>query len=265
MTPLRDRTTWLQGDLFGCMQSPAAAAREWRLVLLGPPGVGKGTQARLLAHAFGACPLSTAEIFREQLERSPYLSLAHIRERMDRGLLLADDYVLGLIRNRRTCFRCPGGFLLDGFPRTLVQAFSLDALLASEHVRLDAVIHYELPLPDLIARMSGRRVCPRCHAVYHVETRAPRSAGVCDHCQAALVHLPDDQPAAIRARLAAYFEATQEVAGHYARQGLLVPVSAADDPLRVFEQTLVLLDERADEGRKRRSGIGKTGAGGIPK
>ncbi len=185
-----------------------------------------------------------AEIFRGQLERSHNLTMERVRESMDRGLLLADDYVLTLMRERRTCLRCQVGFLLDGFPRTLVQAASLDALLAAEHVQLDAVIHYDLPFPELIVRMSGRRVCPRCHAAFHLEMRRPRSAGICDHCGASLVHLADDHADAIDSRLTAYIEATEQVLVHYHRQGLVISVSAGDDPNSVFARTLSFLEER---------------------
>lgn len=244
MTPLRDRTTWLRGDLFSCLQPAPGGLRQWRLILLGPPGVGKGTQARLLADALGACPLSTSDIFRSQLERSQNLSLARIRDRMDRGMLLADDYVLGLIRDRRRCLRCRGGFLLEGFPRTLIQAASLDALLSAEHVQLDAVIHYDLPFTELIVRMSGRRVCPRCHAAFHLEMRRPRRAGICDHCGTSLVHRADDHVDAIHSRLTAYIEAAEQVLVHYHRQSLVISVSAGDDPNSVFARTLSLLEER---------------------
>ena len=244
MNTVTDRTTWLRGDRFHCLQPPVSPDRQWRLVLLGPPGVGKGTQARLLEASLGACPLSTAEVFRAVFERSPTLTMAYAQERMNRGLLLADDFVLDLVRNRRACLRCPAGFLLDGFPRTLAQAAALDALLALEHTALDAVISYDLPFPDLIARMTGRRVCPRCHAIYHLASRPPKTSGRCDHCGGELVHLPDDEPTAIRTRLIAYTEATEQVEVYYRRAALLITVSAADDPQLVLARTLALLADR---------------------
>ncbi|HVS52593.1 MAG TPA: nucleoside monophosphate kinase [Opitutaceae bacterium] len=243
MTPLRDRTTWLHGDRFHCLQPPAARAKVWRLVLLGPPGVGKGTQAALLADALGACPLSTGDIFRTAAERSiaPGSPLAEAQERMNRGELVPDDVVLAMMRERRACLRCRGGFLLDGYPRTIAQAAALDGLLAAERLRLDAVISYDLPMTELVTRMVGRRVCHHCQALYHLLTRPPQITGVCDHCGGPLIQRTDDQLQPVRLRLAAYAEATARVADYYARQGLLMAVAADDDAQSIFERTLELL------------------------
>jgi adenylate kinase len=214
------------------------------MVLLGPPGVGKGTQARLLADTLGACALSMADVFRHQLEHSPDLESSYLREQMDHGRLLADDFVLETIRNRRSCLRCRAGFLLDGFPRTLAQAAALDAMLGSEHVRLDAVLKYELGTSDLVARMSGRRVCPFCHAVFNIASRPPVRSGVCDHCRHALVRLADDEPKAIESRLAAYAEATEAVGTHYERAGLVIAIPADGATLDVLKRTLAALESR---------------------
>jgi adenylate kinase len=243
MTPLRDRTTWLQGDRFRCLQPPAPTGRAWRLVLLGPPGVGKGTQAAMLANVLGACPLSTGDIFRTAQERSlaPGSSMAEAWERMNRGQLVPDDVVLGLMRERRSCLRCRGGFLLDGYPRTIAQAAALDGLLFSERVQLDAVISYDLPVNELVSRMVGRRVCNHCQALYHLLTRPPQITGVCDYCGGPLTQRADDYPDAVRVRIETYLAATAQVADYYKRQGLLRSVFAGDDPDDVFARTLDLL------------------------
>ena len=246
MTAIHDRTSWLHGELLQCLQPPGRVERAWRLVLLGPPGVGKGTQAQLLAQRLGACPLSTGELFRAELDHShpPHAPLAEVCDRLVRGLFVPDDFVLGLMQERRACLRCHGGFLLHGFPRTVVQAAALDGMLDRERVRLDAVLSYRLPLAELAARMTGRRVCPRCHALYHVASRPPRRAGVCDHCDTTLERRADDKPAAVRARLQGYAEATAEVADYYRRQDLLVEIDASGAPEAVFARTLERLAAR---------------------
>ncbi len=243
--PLHDRTTWLHGDFFHCLQPPVALGRTWRLVLLGPPGVGKGTQANLLSAMLGACPLSTGDIFRAARERGgTHSGLMQAHDRLARGELVPDDIVLQLIHNRQTCLRCEAGFLLDGFPRTTAQASTLDGLLAMHHVRLDAVILYELDERELVARLAGRRVCSRCEAPYHVTTRPTREPGICDHCGGPVTQRVDDKPAAIRTRLAAYFEATARVADYYRQQDLLLTVSAASEPDVVLAQSLQRLASR---------------------
>lgn len=249
MAPIRDRTTWLHGDMFHCLQPPTPVGRTWRFVLLGPPGVGKGTQATLLSAVFGACPLSTGDIFRAAHDRSlaPGSGLAEAVARVNRGELVPDDVVLRLMHDRRQCLRCHGGFLLDGFPRTIAQAAALDGLMAMERVHLDAVIDYELGMPALVARLAGRRVCEQCQAPYHVSSRPPRQAGVCDHCGGRVTQRPDDAPAAVRVRLKAYAEATAQVADYYHRQGLLVKVHAGADPEKVLAKTLAGLTARGLE------------------
>jgi adenylate kinase len=199
----------------------------------------------MLSELLGACPLSTGDIFRAASERAAahsWVTLA--QEKYEHGELVPDDIVLHLIHDRLSCLRCAGGFLLDGFPRTLAQAATLDGLLDANHLRLDAVIAYSLSISDLTARAAGRRVCVHCHAPYHVESRPPRKDGICDHCGGAVVQRIDDRATTVRARLVAYFDATARVADYYARQDLLVSVPAAESPEHVFHHTLELLAKR---------------------
>ncbi len=240
MTPVHDKTAWLQGGDAVCLQPPPDVQRTWRLVLLGPPGVGKGTQAELLSRALGACPLSTGEVFRAARGRvvPPGSPMAEAQDYMERGELVPDATVLALISERGRCLHCRGGFMLDGFPRTRPQAQAIDALLAREHLRLDAVISYELPAAEIIARLTGRRVCPQCKAVFHVTSRPPATAGVCDHCGGKLAQRPDDRPEAVRVRLEAYTADTVPLADHYRAQGLLLPINAAGRPEDIFAHTL---------------------------
>src|ERR1017187_2862137 len=154
-----DRSAWLKGPAFPCEVIPPNVARPWRIVLLGAPGVGKGTQAELLTQQLGACHLSTGDIFRtakrlREDERSPAMSDA--LEYMRRGDLVPDTTVLQMVRERGNCLRCPGGFLLDGFPRTVAQAAALGAQLQEQNLALDAVLNFELPIDEVVARLGGR-------------------------------------------------------------------------------------------------------------
>lgn len=170
--------------------------------------------------------------------------MAEAAHRVDRGELVPDDVVLGLIQERRSCLRCPGGFLLDGFPRTLRQAVALDGLLAAERLNLDAVLLYDMPFTSVVERLSGRRVCSRCQAPYHLTLHPSHRAGICDHCGGVLMQRADDRPAAIGARLRAYLEATAQVADFYRQRGLIIPIDASVDPQTVFARTLEALGAR---------------------
>lgn len=240
MTPTRDRTAWLQGGDAVCLQPPPVVHRTWRLVLLGPPGVGKGTQAELLSRALGACPLSTGDVFRaaKGRELEPGSAMARAHAAMKRGGLVSDEIVLSLIAERCRCLHCKGGFMLDGFPRTAPQAQAIDELLAHEDLALDAVISYELPAAEILVRLTGRRVCPACKAVFHMTSRPPAKAGVCDQCGGQLEQRADDRPEAVQVRLAAYAADTTPLAAHYRAKGLLIPVSAAGRPEDIFARTL---------------------------
>lgn len=240
MNPTHDRTAWLQGGDARCVQPPTRVQRAWRLVLLGPPGSGKGTQASLLGHALGACPLSTGDVFRAaRTTPAPAGSaMAEAQACLCRGQLVADETMFTLLAERSRCLKCCGGFLLDGFPRTLAQAVELDSLLAQHSVRLDAVINYTLPAELLVSRLSGRRVCPTCHATYHVTHRPPREIARCDHCQDALVIRPDDHLDAIRSRLAVYAAEMEPVLALYRGRGCLLTIDAAGDAPAVLARTL---------------------------
>lgn len=240
MTPQRDRAAWLQGGVATCNQPPTAVERTWRLVLLGPPGAGKGTQAGLLARSLGACPLSTGDIIRAARGcQAPSGSRpAAAQEQLEHDDLVSDETMLALVAERRRCLHCSGGFMLDGFPRTLAQARALDGLLAREGVQLDAVISYDVREEELLARLTGRRCCPQCQTAYHVTSRPPRVPDTCDDCLSPLVHRPDDHPEAAKIRLAAYRTATQPLTEHYAAKSLLIRVDASGAPGDVHARTL---------------------------
>jgi len=243
MTTRPDRAAWFGGGDVKCGLFPHQG-RPYRLVLLGPPGVGKGTQAELLGHALGACHLSTGDVFRAapcEAESSPALKAA--LDVMRRGELVADDVVVSMVRERAGCLRCRGGFLLDGFPRTRPQAEALDALLTEQGVALDAVLSYETPPEEVVARLCGRRTCSACKMVYHHTTRPPRTEGVCDQCGGRVVRREDDRPESIRVRMRAYEEATRPLTEYYGRSERLVPVRASGAPEQILERSLQALSE----------------------
>lgn len=241
------RRAWLEGSGVPCDPHPDARARPLRVVLLGAPGVGKGTQAELFAERRHVCQLSTGDVFRaakatDPCQRTPALEEA-IRY-MERGELVPDTTVVDIVKERVGCLRCEGGFLLDGFPRTVAQAEVLEAILAAEKVHLDAVLRFDLPIERIVARLSGRRTCGVCKVVYHVEARPPKQDGVCDRCGGPLVQREDDRPEAIRVRMQAYETRTRPLVEYYETKHLLVSVPAEGTPEEIYERASAALEAR---------------------
>jgi adenylate kinase len=246
MKTQQDRTPWLRGGTERCLVPAKPQEKPFRLVLLGAPGIGKGTQAEMLGARLGACHLSTGDVFRaarelDACERTPALTAA--LDYMRRGELVPDETVLAVVAERMGCLHCRGGFLLDGFPRTVAQAEALEKFLAAQKVQLDAVLSYDLPLEQVIARLSGRRTCPGCKAVFHVEARPPKGDGICDHCGGKLYQREDDRQEAIRVRMEAYETSTAPLAEFYRRRGLLVSIAADGAPEKIFERTCQALKQ----------------------
>jgi adenylate kinase len=241
-----DRAAWLKAGNAVCSNPPLKTpAKAWRLVLLGAPGVGKGTQAELLHERLCACHLSTGDVFRAAKtlpdgQRSPAMDCA--LDFMRRGDLVPDKTVLDMVAERLHCLHCCGGFLLDGFPRTVVQAEALEKLMRQEEVDLTAVLNYELPMEEIVARISGRRTCSNCKAVYHVASRPPHTEGVCDSCGGKLFQREDDRPESVRVRMAAYEKSTRPLIQFYQERGLLVPIVAGGTPEETFQRTMVALN-----------------------
>ena len=245
MAQNHDRTAWLKGGDALCHTEPNGTAKPNRLVLLGAPGIGKGTQAELLCKNLGTCHLSTGDVFRaakclDDGERSPALDSALTF--MKRGQLVPDATVLDMVRERTRCLRCPGGFLLDGFPRTVPQAEALAALLKEQNVPLNAVLSYELPIEQVVARLSGRRTCAGCKAVFHLQTRPPKVEGICDQCGGSLYQREDDRAEAIRVRMQAYEQSTVPLVDFYRRQNKLVSISAEGSPEEICRRSLEALE-----------------------
>ncbi len=240
-----NRIAWLQGPGATCSGTGPVPPRPWHLVLLGPPGVGKGTQAERIVGEFGACQLSTGDVFRyaarDTSGHAPSPAMATALGAMRRGELVSDGTVVELVRERVRCLACSYGFLLDGFPRTLDQAQALDEILAGINRTLDGVINYTAPEALIIERLSGRRVCKQCRAGYHVANKPPRVADRCDACGGPLVQRDDDKPAAIRVRLQAYAATCDPVLAYYRAQGLLREIDASRDADTVFTATRAII------------------------
>ena len=190
------------------------------MVLLGPPGAGKGTQAKLLEQEFGAVQISTGDILRKAVaDQSPLGKQAG--DYIKRGSLVPDDLIINLIAERLQQVDCAQGFLLDGFPRTIPQAESLDALLKKLALSLNCVLSVRVPRPVIIERLAGRRTCKKCGALCHMVFDPPKRDGVCDHCGGELFQREDDKEETIANRLAVYDAQTAPLVDYYRRQGIL--------------------------------------------
>ncbi len=194
------------------------------VVLIGPPGVGKGAQARLLAARDGLAHLSMGDALRDEIARDTPLG-SRIRAALDAGCFADDEAVVDLVRGR-LAQRLRRGFVLDGFPRSLPQAAELERLVDDVGARLEAAILLDIPERVALARLEGRRVCSQCSATYHVAWRRPRHGGICDRCGARLARRPDDAPDVQRRRLATYSRVTQPLIEYYEQRGLLRRVDA---------------------------------------
>jgi len=206
-----------------------------RLVLMGAPGVGKGTQAAEITRRVGLPHISTGDLLRAAIRDGSPLGrkVAPIVERGD----LVPDALIGEVMEERLSHKdAEGGFLLDGFPRTVAQADLLDRILARRGQTLDRVILIEVPEPVIIERIAGRRSCGRCGAVYHVRHNPPKVEGICDRCGSELRQRPDDAEAVIAERLRAYRELTAPLVERYRRAGVLLPVDGRGRPEEVFSR-----------------------------
>ncbi len=239
-----DRAAWLVGPSAPC--SPAQeVAHPWRLVLLGAPGVGKGTQAELLHQTLGACHLSTGDVFRaarNQTDCAVSPAMAEALDFMRKGNLVPDSTVWEMVRERGRCLHCRGGFVLDGFPRTLAQADALQRLMQEQGIALNAVVSYELPLPEIVARLSGRRTCEQCKAIYHVAQQPPKAEGLCDRCGGHLYQREDDRPESVTVRMQTYERSTAPLIEFYRNLGLLLPIPAVGSPTEISARTVSALE-----------------------
>ncbi|HHJ64874.1 MAG TPA: adenylate kinase [Aquifex aeolicus] len=212
------------------------------LVFLGPPGAGKGTQAKMLSQELGLIHISTGDILRSAVEKRTPLGVK-AKEYMDRGELVPDDLIIALIEE---VLPQQGGFVLDGFPRTVAQAKALDRLLDRKGMNLSAVILFDVPDDTVVERLSGRRICPRCGAVYHIRYNPPREDEICDRCGAKLIQREDDREEVIRKRLSVYREQTAPLVEYYSERDILVKLDASRPIEEIHRRLLEILNEKGN-------------------
>lgn len=204
------------------------------LILLGPPGSGKGTQAKRLVSEKHWPQLSTGDMLRAAIKQGTKLGL-EAKSFMDKGALVPDSVVIGLIQERTQEPDCKSGFILDGFPRTIPQAEALDVMLKGQSRQVGRVVLFEIPDSELVRRLSGRRTCSKCGSMFHVESMRPKKDGICDQCGSPLIQRDDDKPEVIQKRLQVYHQQTAPLAGYYKAQNKLKSLDATMDPNAVSD------------------------------
>jgi adenylate kinase len=211
-----------------------------KLILLGPPGAGKGTQAKMLTERFSIPQISTGDILRAAVKEGTPMGLK-AKEYMDAGGLVPDEVVVGIVRDRLLAADCDNGFILDGFPRTVAQADALQASLAEMDKALDRVISLEVDAEALVERLTGRRTCKECGRGYHVKFDPPREENICDACGGRLIQRDDDQEETIRKRLQVYADQTSPLISYYRDADVLIELDGMQPIPRVQEKMLSLL------------------------
>lgn len=214
-----------------------------RLIFLGAPGVGKGTQADLIASKFTRPKISTGDILREAVRNKTALGL-QAKACMDQGQLVPDELANGIVGEKLAEPMCAEGFILDGFPRTVAQAERLADLLHAQGRKLDLVVNLLAPRQEIVRRLTGRRSCPKCQAVFHVDFAAPRRRGVCDRCDTALIQRTDDATETVETRLSVYEEQTAPLVSYYRDRGLLTHLDGFGEVQAVHERLVKALGER---------------------
>ena len=213
-----------------------------KIVMLGAPGAGKGTQADMIAQKYDIPHISTGDIFRANLKNGTELGLK-AKTYMDAGQLVPDELTCDLVVDRIAQDDCAKGYILDGFPRTIPQAEFFTAALAARNERVDYAIDVEVPDENIVNRMSGRRACPVCGAAYHMVYIPPKQEGVCDNCGAALIQRNDDKPETVLNRLKVYHDQTQPLIDYYTEMGVLKGVDGTKDMKEVFADIVKILED----------------------
>ncbi len=212
-----------------------------RIVLMGPPGCGKGTQGKKLEQLCSIPQLSTGDMLRQAQRDGTPIGLK-AKEFMDRGALVSDDVLIGLMRERLSKSDCANGYILDGYPRTIGQAKSLDDLLAEKGEKLTAAINLDVPDDQVVIRLSGRRQCKKCGTGFHVTLNKPKHDGICDSCGGELYQRDDDNEKTVRSRLVVYNENTAPLLSYYEKKGLLCNVCGMGSIDEIFGRVCSLID-----------------------
>lgn len=213
-----------------------------KIIMLGAPGAGKGTQAKMIAAKYGIPHISTGDIFRANIKNGTELG-AKAKEYMDKGLLVPDELVVDLVIDRFKEPDCEKGYVLDGFPRTIPQAEALDKALTAIGESVDYAINVEVPDDNIINRMGGRRACVGCGATYHIVYSPTKEEGKCDTCGGELIIRDDDKPETVKNRLTVYHEQTQPLIDYYTNKGIIKEVDGTVDMKEVFAAIVDILGE----------------------
>ena len=211
-----------------------------KIIMLGAPGAGKGTQAKQIADKYSIPHISTGDIFRANIKNGPELG-KKAKQYMDQGALVPDELTCDLVMDRIQQDDCKNGFVLDGFPRTIPQAEALDAALGKINEKMDYAIDVDVPDENIVNRMSGRRACLNCGATYHLISIPPKVEGICDRCGSEIVLREDDKPETVQKRLKVYHEQTQPLIDYYKNQGILKSVDGTQPMDEVFKAIVTIL------------------------
>ena len=211
-----------------------------KIIMLGAPGAGKGTQAKMIADKYGIPHVSTGDIFRANLKEGTELGLK-AKEYMDKGELVPDELTVSILLDRVAKDDCKNGYVLDGFPRTIPQAEVLEKELDKLGDKIDLAIDVEVPDENIIKRMGGRRACVKCGATYHIEHVPPKKEGICDTCGSELILRDDDKPETVSNRLSVYHAQTQPLIDFYSERGVLKEVDGTKDMMDVFADIVSII------------------------
>ncbi|MCS7279603.1 MAG: adenylate kinase [Thermodesulfobacteriaceae bacterium] len=210
------------------------------IIFLGPPGAGKGTQAKVLIDRFNIPQISTGDMLRENVAKGTELGMK-AKEYMEKGQLVPDEIILGMVKDRLSQADAQKGFILDGFPRTVAQAEALDKMLSEMGKKIEYVLALMVPDEDLVIRLTGRRTCKKCGMMYHIKFKPPKEEGKCDTCGGELYQRPDDNEETVRNRLKVYHESTAPLLDYYKKKGVLFEIDGSKSIEEITKQLLEIL------------------------